>query len=114
MPQIKSGMIFLWSGAIGFIPGGYVLCDGNNGTPDLRDRFVMGAGGVFPVGTKAGSFTHTHDFTGDGHSHNLFSGTDIGAGSFRADSTSIDAATGTTDVGPNTPPFYSLAFIMKL
>ena len=39
-----TGMIILWYGNTGNIPGGWVLCDGNNSTPDLRDRFVIGAG----------------------------------------------------------------------
>jgi hypothetical protein len=41
---IPSGGILLWSGSIGSIPAGYVFCNGNNGTPDLRDRFIVGAG----------------------------------------------------------------------
>ena len=40
---IPSGAIVLWSGATSAIPSGWVLCDGNNSTPDLRDRFVVGA-----------------------------------------------------------------------
>ena len=38
-------MIVIWSGAIIDIPAGWVLCDGNNDTPDLRDKFLIGAGG---------------------------------------------------------------------
>lgn len=45
-------MIVIWSGAIVDIPAGWVLCDGNNDTPDLRGCFIIGAGGVFnPNGT---------------------------------------------------------------
>lgn len=40
------GQIILWAGAIVDIPEGWALCDGTNGTPDLRDRFVQGAGGA--------------------------------------------------------------------
>ena len=39
-----TGMIILWYGNTGNIPTGFVLCDGNNGTPDLRGKFVAGAG----------------------------------------------------------------------
>ena len=39
------GGIILWSGSTGSIPSGWSLCDGTNGTPDLRERFVVGAGG---------------------------------------------------------------------
>jgi hypothetical protein len=42
---VPSGGIILWSGSLGTIPGGWTLCNGSNGTPDLRDRFVLGAGG---------------------------------------------------------------------
>ena len=40
---VPSGVILLWYGTAGNIPTGWVLCDGSNGTPDLRDRFVVGA-----------------------------------------------------------------------
>ena len=40
---IPSGGIIMWSGATNAIPSGYVLCDGQNSTPDLRNRFVVGA-----------------------------------------------------------------------
>jgi hypothetical protein len=43
--MVPRGAIIMWSGAITDIPGGWVLCDGTNGTADLRDRFIMGAGG---------------------------------------------------------------------
>lgn len=48
-------IIVLWSGAIVDIPAGWKLCDGNNGTPDLRDKFVVGAGDTFNPGDDAGS-----------------------------------------------------------
>lgn len=50
-----SGMILMWSGAITDIPTGWVLCDGNNGTPDLRDKFIVGAGSGYIVGASGGS-----------------------------------------------------------
>jgi len=40
---VPKGVIVMWSGAIANIPAGWALCDGTNGTPDLRDRFVIGA-----------------------------------------------------------------------
>lgn len=40
----------MWSGSIGSIPAGYYLCDGQNGTPNLKDRFVVGAGNTYAVG----------------------------------------------------------------
>jgi len=50
-----SGMIVLWSGAIVDIPSGWVLCDGTNSTPDLRDSFVIGAGLTYAVDATGGS-----------------------------------------------------------
>ena len=51
---IPSGGIIMWSGSIGAIPLGYYLCNGSNGTPDLRDRFVVGAGNSYAVGNTGG------------------------------------------------------------
>jgi hypothetical protein len=78
---IPSGGILLWSGSIGSIPAGYVLCNGNNSTPDLRDRFIVGAGSTYAVDATGGSAdatlpTHTHTATSTsvvtdpGHNHN--------------------------------------------
>jgi len=44
----------LWSGSIATIPTGYVLCDGDNGTPDLTDRFIFGAGSLADPGDSGG------------------------------------------------------------
>ena len=52
---VPSGTIAIWRGTVATIPAGWVLCDGANGTPDLRSRFVYGAGG--DVNTKA-SYTN--------------------------------------------------------
>jgi hypothetical protein len=75
---IPAGGIFLWSGSIGSIPAGYVLCNGSNGTPDLRDRFIVGAGSTYSVDATGGSansivVSHTHTATSavtdPGHTH---------------------------------------------
>ena len=50
-----TGMIILWYGDTSNVPTGFVLCDGNNSTPDLRDRFVIGAGNNFSAGNTGGS-----------------------------------------------------------
>lgn len=67
-PAVPSGCIILWSGASGSIPSGYYLCDGSNGTPDLRNRFIVGAGDAYSVSQTGGSadaivVTHTHTAT---------------------------------------------------
>src|SRR3990172_3920103 len=55
---IPSGGIILWSGPADQIPSGWALCDGANGTPDLRDRFVVGAGGGYEIGATGGEAKH--------------------------------------------------------
>ena len=54
-----SGVIVMWSGAAASIPAGWSLCDGTNGTPDLRGRFIVGAGGAYAVGSTGGAETVT-------------------------------------------------------
>lgn len=49
------GVIVMWSGSADNIPEGWALCDGTNGTPDLRDRFIVGAGGEYTVGDTGGA-----------------------------------------------------------
>lgn len=73
-----SGVIVLWSGSIGSIPAGWYLCNGTNGTPDLRDRFVVGAGSTYSVNGTGGSadavvvsHTHSASVTDPGHAHDL-------------------------------------------
>lgn len=55
LSPIPSGAIIMWSGSIATIPEGWLLCDGNSGTPDLRNRFVVGAGDSYSVGSVGGS-----------------------------------------------------------
>lgn len=110
---LPAGIIVKWSGTIVNIPAGWILCDGAGGSPDLRNRFVVGAGDTYNPDDSGGSVNHNHPFTGDGHSHLMGSGTDILSGAGYDDFTSTDAASGTTDNGSSLPPYYSLAFIMK-
>ena len=57
---VMVGMVVMWSGAVANIPFGWALCDGNNGTPDLRDRFIAAAGSSYNPGAKGDADTHTH------------------------------------------------------
>jgi hypothetical protein len=73
---IPSGGIIMWSGSIASIPSGWLLCNGSNGTPDLRNRFVVGAGSTYSVNGTGGSadaivvsHTHTATVTDPGHLH---------------------------------------------
>lgn len=90
---VPAGTIVMWYGSIASIPAGWALCDGRQQgaytTPDLRDRFVMGAGTTYAPGLKGGKTTinsvvaHSHTFdtvsenNSRGHSHG---GTTAGAG----------------------------------
>lgn len=93
-----SGGIIIWSGSAASIPSGWLLCDGANGTPNLRDRFVVGAGSTYAVGATGGAATvtlsasqipsHTHTFsattsTDGSHDHDMsFTGATEGSGSY--------------------------------
>jgi len=112
-PDMVKGMIVSWSGSIDTIPEGYVLCDGNNDTPDLRDRFVVGAGGSFFPDEVGGSESHEHDLICAPHNHTLVGGTGVGAGTIRSPTTNSVVVTGVTNDAGNFPPFYALGFIMK-
>lgn len=73
---LPAGVILAWSGSVATIPSGWLLCDGTSGTPDLRDRFIVGAGNLYGVGAAGGSkdavvvsHTHTVNVTDPGHTH---------------------------------------------
>ena len=81
---IPSGVIVMWSGSIATIPSGWYLCDGNNSTPDLRNKFVIAANAddsgtaktsVTGSATQSGGtkdaivVSHTHTITDPGHNH---------------------------------------------
>jgi len=77
--SLPSGVIVMWSGSIASIPGGWLLCNGSSGTPDLRDRFIVGAGSTYAVAATGGSanatlVSHTHTAT----STSTFTGTALG------------------------------------
>ena len=96
---IPSGAILIWSGSIATIPDSWVLCDGSNGTPDLRGRFILGAGNKAEVGSK-----------------NLARITGIN-NDLRIDSGSNEKASGGgTCTGQHInmiPDYYALCYIMK-
>jgi hypothetical protein len=106
-------MIVIWAGAIVDIPAGWHLCDGTEGTPDLRNKFVIGAGSTYAPGATGGAATHTHTFTSAGHTHGIGGGP---PNYFGSGAGNVIAATvsGTTAAGSNLPPYYALAYIMKL
>ena len=138
---VPSGCILIWSGSTGSIPSGFVLCNGANGTPDLRNSFILGAGNSYTVGQTGGStdsiiVSHTHTATSTvtdpGHLH--YAGgagaaagganpvrntTDVGSTvATTTATTGITVATSNTTTGvsgtnANMPPYYALAYIQK-
>ncbi len=112
--QIRPGMILMWSGSVATIPGGWALCDGTNGTPNLQNRFIVGAGDTYAVDATGGALTHTHTGYTNGHSHEIGSGTDIGSDTDYASDTNSEMDSFTTDAANGLPPYYALAYIMKL
>jgi hypothetical protein len=138
---VPSGVIVMWSGSVASIPLGWLLCNGTSGTPDLRNRFVVGAGSTYNPGATGGSadatvVAHTHTATSvvtdPGHAHSYNSPSDFqergNAGGSVVDSivptstgtaatgisvTTTVASTGSSGINANLPPYYALAYIMK-
>ena len=121
-----SGMIVLWSGAADAIPTGFVLCDGNNSTPNLSGRFVVGydaSNSDYDVNDTGGSESVTLTVNQiPAHTHNINLAVrafyqeprNFGVGTDGSANNSED--TGSTGGGQsheNRPPFYALCYIMK-
>ena len=150
---LPSGAIIIWSGTIASMPLGWQLCDGTNGTPDLRDRFIVGArtddGGVAKTlvsglltetggaaehahgGVTGIAGEHSHSFSGSTASDTSgnYRGWNAGPGTsgYNGDASRgfhTHAFSGSASPGgshshsissvSNLPPYYALAFIMKL
>lgn len=152
---VPAGLISMWSGSVA--PSGWALCDGTNGTPDLRGRFIVSYGAntapaagdlnpTYTIGQKGGENTHTltvnempsHNHTGTtgddapDHSHNSWAAYNTGfigqngRSATHSDNTTITSggasnrhqhpipSQGGGLAHENRPPYYVLAFIMKL
>ena len=121
VPGVPVGGIIMWSGATNNIPTGWALCDGQNGTPNLQDKFIVGAGNTYAVDATGGSA----DATLVSHTHNLF----YNHGSFGGSSGAVTprgtntpstpgisgrvSTEGSSATNANLPPYYALAYIMK-
>jgi microcystin-dependent protein len=160
---LPTGVVVMWSGAVTAIPAGWALCDGTGSTPDLRERFVVGAGGINTTNTVSGGVgyvkgavggenthtlttfempshshggsvgggAHTHTFTDKYDSHacknGVFSSTSGCFMTLDSDATTVSTTTagdgshthtinaeGGGAAHENRPPYYALAYIMKL
>jgi hypothetical protein len=135
-----SGGIIIWSGSSASIPSGWLLCDGSSSTPDLRNRFVVGATSTYAVGATGGSadaivvsHTHTATVTDAGHNHTVTvnnqgsqNGSVSGGGTMPTTAggtpttstattgiTVANSTTGSSGTNANLPPYYALCYIMK-
>ena len=135
---IPVGGIIMWSGSIASIPTGWSLCNGANGTPNLQDRFIVGAGSGYSVAGTGGSANaiipyHTH--TDNGHTHPYdpginnasnnplrLQGNDLATPRYGSDNRTTGtgyasiqpAGTVNNEINANLPPYYALAFIMRV
>jgi microcystin-dependent protein len=118
---VPAGVIVMWSGATTDIPPGWALCDGTDGTPNLTDRFIVGAGDTYFVNQTGGEARHTltiaempsHSHPGlatekrvgdaDAHDYDMFKCQPAGA----------SGAAGGDQPHENRPPYYALAYIMR-
>lgn len=140
MAGIPANIVIMWSGAIVDIPEGWFLCDGANGTPDLRNRFIYGVSPNVNLSVTGGSadaviVSHNHTVlsisTTGAHSHGIPLTTDLtqstgfiesstgsagqnpGSSSAGAHSHTITLnSSGESATGKNMPPYYALAYIM--
>ena len=114
---IPIGVIVMWSGAEAAIPTGWALCNGSAGTPDLRDKFVIGAGSTYNPDDFGGSA----DWSLPAHSHDItaYNGSDLNGdgvlgigGSQNLGTITTQSEGSGTGTGDNLPPYYALCYIM--
>ena len=143
-PRVNKGFITFWTGTIATIPRGWTVCDGNNGTPNLLDRFVRCVpNDTTDPGTLGGSNTHaiveaempdhTHSFSEGNHNHTLSirrgsqnsgdappaqsSLNGSGTGGIQSTGETTDATlnnTGSDTAHDNKPSNFEVAYIMKV
>lgn len=131
--SVPQGSIIPWYGSSENIPNGFALCDGTNGTPDLRDRFLVGAGNLYTLGNTGGENSHQltvaempshqHDSGWGEHPSygtpfglsNYCLGSRMGSGKSDWDNAGwLTSSTGGNQPHENRPPYYALYYIMKL
>jgi microcystin-dependent protein len=150
------GGIIMWSGSIASIPSGWALCNGSSGTPDLRNKFIVGAGSTYAVAATGGSAdavvvnhthaagtltaaaagSHNHQFRGHDSTANDGGGatnlefiddwvesgwtrgtgdtSTVGNHTHSISGSVANPVGGVTGVNANLPPYYALAYIMRI
>ena len=132
--SIVPNIIALWTGTLATIPVGWILCDGSNGTVDMRNRHLKITATVGTIGTTGGSNTHTHAAQGHTHtiahsghtasvSHGSSNGTVAGSASVATASSSthectvnsqnlvLSSSNTTANSSNNEPQYLTVAFI---
>jgi len=106
---IPINLTVMWAGSIDSIPAGWELCNGSNGTPDLRDKFIRGAAPGEDPGTLGGTIAHHHTYTeipqhrhtidsgGSSHTHGGVRGVADNVGALVLNSVIFRASTSYTD-----------------
>ncbi len=123
---IPKGSIIMWSGQK--IPDGFVLCDGKNGTPNLKDKFIVGSGSKYKLGDKGGNDeikltleqipSHSHIIEYSTQSA-WINGETSSISGISTDYKNIINKVKTSKIGEGKeidirPQYYALAFIMKI
>jgi hypothetical protein len=122
--MVPRGGIILWSGAVTNVPAGWALCDGLNGTPDLRDRFVLGHNITAPdglIGEIGGTNSHTHvvdipqvESTQVGGGRTVANGLGSETPVTGPHTHNVNPPPTNSGSSPHIPPYVRLGFIMKL
>lgn len=127
--NVPTGGIIIWSGASNAVPDGWALCDGTNGTPDLRGRFVLGESESHEIGDTGGSEEVTLTVAQmPSHAHAMYQYSANSSSGFAASAVELHynsynwnnlvapltQSQGSSKPHPNMPPYYVLCYIMKL
>ena len=140
----STGMIIMWNGTPANVPTGWALCNGANGTPNLTDRFIVGAGNTYGYGATGGTAdatlvshnhsgstggagSHSHTYSKPGGYSQFATGGTIGGGSAITGSSSTSTSSvgnhthsvsistkGSSATNKNLPPYFALCYIMRL
>ena len=113
--NVPIGGISPWVGTVDTLPPQWILCDGNNGTPDFRDKFVVGAGDTYNPDNSGGSAAHAHTIDATSHYHLVNAGATLGTAAPNLDDFwASETITGSAESADNRPPYYSVFYLMRI